>query len=44
MKKDYIKPDMQVIEMRHTSELLTTSNPDYWTRTPGIGTDEKYLA
>ena len=24
--------------------MMLNSIPDYWTRIPGIGTDEKYLA
>ena len=44
MKKRYEKPTCKVILLQHRAQLLTTSNPDNWGYTPGIGDDMNKLA
>lgn len=36
MKKRYEKPTCKVILLQHRTQLLTTSDPDYWGYTPSI--------
>ena len=39
MKKEYIKPDMKVVELQHMTQLLVGSNTLTGTSTTGIDDD-----
>ena len=44
MKKRYEKPTCKVILLQHRTQLLTTSDPDYWGYAPGADLDMNILA
>ena len=44
MKKQYEKPLMKVCELEHRTQLLTTSDPDYWGYAPGADSNINKLA
>ena len=47
MKKTYVKPSMEVYEMKQKSMILAGSDPDQWGYAPtilGAAEDEKHLA
>lgn len=44
MKKRYEKPAMKVVLLKGRTQLLSSSDPDYWGRIPGQPTDENHLA
>ena len=43
MKKQYTKPTMQVVEMQHTTRLLTVSGDEPLGYTPGRYEDDEHL-
>ena len=44
MKKLYQKPSMQVYDITPSKILCSSTDPDYWSYTPGQPTDVNHLA